>query len=693
MRLPSINLDRSTLANFESAVKKEWLVTNGLGGYASSTVVGLNTRKYHGLLVAAIHPPQDRRVFLEKLDEDLVSGGKTYRLGTNEFSNTFFPTGHEFLEQCLINPFPTYTYTADKTTVRKTIFMTYQKNCTIALYNVSNKTRNNVKMRIFPLVNWRNFHSVTRRSQVSSPEQKVQANQVKLSLYGPKATLLLRSTEGQYHTNGTWTENLYLREEAARGESCFDDCYQPGYFEIDLEGQTSKDVAITAMADEDDLQAEKTVSSIPSTISGITSLHEKETERYQKLLDDFYVLHETARPSNWLNWLILAAHSFIVRDFLDREKSIIAGYHWFGVWGRDTFVSIPGLMFLTGRFKEAREIFLTFVRHMKNGLIPNFIPEDSDSCVYNTVDATLWFSNAVLQYLKYTGDFAFVRKHLWETLKQIVDSHVKGTLFSIHVDDDGLLSHGPQLTWMDSSVCGKPFSPRAGKAVEVQALWYNMLRTMQLLAVEFGEKQEADKLESRAEKTCKTFVRKFWNSQKGCLYDVIEENGPDVSIRPNQILAISLDFPILDADRNEKVARVVQEELLTPYGLRTLSKKDPRYIGVYGGDRSTRDKAYHYGTVWPWLLGSFTTAFLKIQDHVETQREFAFRNFLSPLFTTHVFEAGLGTVSEIFDGDSPHVSRGCISQAWSVAEPLRAYFEDVLLIRPVHEREVLKKSI
>jgi predicted glycogen debranching enzyme len=298
-----------------------------------------------------------------------------------------------------------------------------------------------------------------------------------------------------------------------------------------------------------------------------------------------------------------------------------------------------------------------------------------------------------LQYLKYTGDFAFVRKHLWETLKQIVDSHVKGTLFSIHVDDDGLLSHGPQLTWMDSSVCGKPFSPRAGKAVEVQALWYNMLRTMQLLAVEFGEKQEADKLESRAEKTCKTFVRKFWNSQKGCLYDVIEENGPDVSIRPNQILAISLDFPILDADRNEKVARVVQEELLTPYGLRTLSKKDPRYIGVYGGDRSTRDKAYHYGTVWPWLLGSFTTAFLKIQDHVETQREFAFRNFLSPLFTTHVFEAGLGTVSEIFDGDSPHVSRGCISQAWSVAEPLRAYFEDVLLIRPVHEREVLKKSI
>src|SRR4030042_1605245 len=275
MGLPSMSLDRSALADFESAVKKEWLVTNGLGGYASSTVIGLNTRKYHGLLVAAIHPPQDRRVFLEKLDEDLVSGGKTYRFGINEFADTFFPKGQEFLEKCLISPFPTYTYTADKITVRKTIFMAYQKNCTIAFYNVSNRTRNDIKTRVFPLVNRRNFHSLTRRSQASSLEQKHQADAVKLSLREPKATLLLRSTEGKYNLTDTWTEKLYLREEAARGESCFDDCYQPGYFEIDIERKTSKDIGITATAAEDELQAEKMMRVLPSTISGIISLNEK----------------------------------------------------------------------------------------------------------------------------------------------------------------------------------------------------------------------------------------------------------------------------------------------------------------------------------------------------------------------------------------------------------------------------------
>jgi predicted glycogen debranching enzyme len=433
--------------------------------------------------------------------------------------------------------------------------------------------------------------------------------------------------------------------------------------------------------------------SLPSTISGIISLNEKETERYQKLLDGFYVLHKTAPSSDWLNWMILAAHSFIVSDFLEREKSVIAGYHWFGVWGRDTFVSLPGLMLLTGRFEEAKEMFLTFERHSKNGLIPNFIPEDAGSCAYNTVDATLWFVNALLQYLKYTGDFTFIRKHLWETLKRIVENHVEGTLFNIHVDVDGLLSHGPQLTWMDSSISGKPVAPRAGKAVEIQALWYNMLRTMELLAVEFGERPEAEKLAFRAEKLRKSFVSKFWNRQKDCLYDVVGKNGPDDSIRPNQILAVSLDFALLDAERNEKVARVVQNELLTPYGLRTLSRNDPCYIGVYNGDRSTRDGAYHCGTAWPWLMGPLTTAFLKIKDHAEAEREYAFKNFLAPLFTAHIYEAGLGTVSEIFDGDPPHVPRGCISQAWSVAEPLRAYFEDVLLIRPEHEREILKKSI
>jgi len=292
--------------------------------------------------------------------------------------------------------------------------------------------------------------------------------------------------------------------------------------------------------------------------------------------------------------------------------------------------------------------------------------------------------------VKYTNDFKFVQEQLWEALKTIIEDHVKGTAFNIHVDSDGLLSHGSQLTWIDATIDGQPINPRAGKAVEVQASWYNTLKTMELLANRFKEKSEAEKYLRMAEKAKENFVRKFWNAQKNCLFDVVTENGRDESLRPNQIIAVALDFTMLDNVKSEKIIDLVYHELLTRYGLRSLAKGDPRYIGIYAGDRRSRDKAYHNGTVWPWLLGPFTTAFLKTKGHTEFRSEYALKNFLLPLFTEQILKAGLGTISEIFDGDPPHTPRGCISQAWSIAELFRAYVEDVMQARPKHEREVLQ---
>jgi predicted glycogen debranching enzyme len=502
----------------------------------------------------------------------------------------------------------------------------------------------------------------------------------------------LEAIGGRYQSQAKWVEKVYYREESKRGESCLDDCYQAGFFEFEVRAGRNENFAVTAVADEDEDAARKIMMEMPVTLYDMTTLYERETARYENYLTKFYGTHAGIPTSDWLSLIVQDTDMFMVKGTDVESKSVIAGYHWFEAWSRDAFVSLPGLMLVTGRFEDARKVFLNFSRRIKQGLIPNFIPDPAGQPVYNSVDATLWCLNAVLQYLKYTGDFKFVQEQLWESLKSIISNHVKGTLFKIHVDGDGLLSHGSQLTWMDAAADGQPVTPRAGKAVEVQALWYNALRIMDLLANKFDEKSEAEKCVKMAENARKSFAEKFWNAEKNCLFDVVSENEKDGSLRPNQILAVSLDFTMLDHAMNEKIVDVVQRELLTSCGLRTLARNDPRYNGAYEGDRSSRDRAYHNGTVWPWLLAPFVTAYLKTRDIAEFRRDYALKTFLLPLFTKQVFEAGLGTVSEVFDGNAPHVSRGCISQAWSVAEPLRAYVEDIMQIRPRYERQVLLGS-
>lgn len=692
MRLPVISLNSEVLSSFDDAISKEWIITNGLGGYASSTALGLNTRKYHGLLVAAFNPPGDRRICLAKLDEEVGIGNNTYSLYANEFQNGIFPQGYTLLKEFSISPFPKYSYLIQNVEIQKTIFMPHAKNAAIAIYKILNKNDSDIKIRVFPLINWRRIHSVTDRWKISWEfAPKHENKEVNMHFGTPKSVLMMKATNGHYHDAGKWIEKLYYREEAARGESCVDDCYQPGYFEVDTKANKSADFAIIAVADKSEDYAQKILAEMPLTTYDAEALYEQETARRVENLAKFYENYEGFPRSDWLDWILLATDAFVVKGTDGTQQSIIAGYLWFGVWGRDTFVSLPGLLLVTGRFGDAKKVFLTFKNYCKQGLIPNCLPEQTEPPTYNAVDATLWFVNAILQYLKYTEDFRFVQDQLWETLKNVMESHVKGTDLGIHVDSDGLLSHGPQLTWMDVAINSQPLTPRAGKAVEIQALWYNALKTMELLASKFKEGNEAEKYLQMAEKAKRSFAEKFWNPDKNCLFDVVSENARDDSLRPNQIIAVSLDFTMLDKTKNEKIVDAVHHELLTPYGLRTLARNDPRYVGVYAGDRNSRDKAYHNGTVWPWLLGPFVTAFLKTKGYVEYRREYALKNFILPLFTEQIFKAGLGMISEIFDGEPPHTPRGCIAQAWSVAEPLRAYVEDVMQKRPKYEKQALQR--
>jgi len=690
MNLPTVNITGEALVRFDDVIRKEWLVTNGVGGYAASTVLGVNTRKYHGLLVAALHPPGDRTVCLAKLDEKVFVGNSSYLLGANEFQGKIFPQECFFLNDFSLNPLPRYIYQTHDVKVRKTIFMPKEKNAVAVVYKVLNRSAFEAKIQVFPLLTCRHFHSVVDRWR--SPldySQKQNGREVEVTFSNPNATITACATKGKFSEKTTWIEHLYYREEGMRGESSTDDCFQPGYFEFPVPPMLEDEFAIITAASESSQKSRAILDAVGSTMYDVDGQLRRELEQREDLLAHFYDSHKAVPMNDWLDWVLLAADTFIAKGDSDR-KSVVAGYFWFEPWGRDTFISLPGLLLATGRFNDAEKILLDFMRHGIQGLIPNYVQDRSGEAAYNTVDATLWYVNAVLQFLKYTGDFKFIRKQLWENLKAIVDSHARGTAFGIRLDSDGLLAHGPRLTWMDAEVDGEAVTPRSGKAVEIQALWYNALKTMQLLANNFGEVSLAEKYTEMAFEARKSFYEKFWNAENGCLLDVVAASGGDASLRPNQIIAVALDFTMLDNDTSKQVVDMVQRELVTPYGLRTLARSDPRYRGVYVGDRRSRDQAYHNGTVWPWLLGPFVTAFLKTKGHGEFRLEYALKTFLLPLFTQQIFEACLGTLSEIFDGDAPHAPRGCVAQAWSVAEPLRAYVEDVIRVRPKYEKEVLQ---
>ena len=682
MDLPAIIFQKDHLARFEDVVEKEWLITNGLGSYAAATVPGINTRKYHGLLVAALNPPGDRTVCLAKLDEDIITANTTYRLGANQFRNQIFPDGYKYITQFTLNPYPSYRYEIDNVEVVKTIFLPQLKNAVAITYHIKNQKDTAVKVRLYPLLSCRYFHNVIDRFRVPlNFSQESSDKDFQVRFMRPEATVVCRITEGCFVEGVNWVERLFYRDEALRGEADLDDLFQPGYFEFQVPAKSEKEVAVTCDASLEEKTAGETLNSIGTTYQQIKQLYTMELSGKTVLLADFYQTHPEVPQSEWLNMSLLAADSFIVQNW-SGQKSVIAGYYWFEPWGRDSFISLAGLLLISGRFAEAKDTLQNFIRYFKDGLIPNFVADKTGIPIYNTVDGTLWYVNAVHQYLKYTQDYEFVREVLWENLKEIIVHHQKGTLFGIQLDSDGLLMHGPRLTWMDAVVEGDMITPRAGKAVEIQALWYNTLKIMEHLAEKFEDHLLAKQYVDMAEQTRRSFNEKYWNPKQGCLFDVLESDGADASIRPNQIFAVSLDYTMLNKETSRQIVEVVNREHVTPHGLRTLSVDDPKFLDKCAGDRRSRDAAYHNGTIWPWLLGPYITAYLKTNNYSSQAKKQVLDTLIRPLFTEDIYQNSLGTINEIYDCKPPNIPRGCIAQAWSIAEPLRAYIEDILQTQP-----------
>ena len=655
-----ISFGQDSCRDLDAALDREWLETNGLGGFASSTIVGLNTRRYHGLLVVATKPPAGRVVLLSKLEETLIIDGKRFDLSANQYPGVIHPQGFQHQTRFRLDPFPVFTYEVEGVEIEKFVFMVQGENTSVVQYRLKTP-HDSVRLETRPLIAFRDYHNTTHENGGLDPTVSSQIGLASVAPYPGLPRLYLAHDADAIETEGCWYHNFQYRVEQERGLDYCEDLFNPLTLRCDLRARST--VAIIASTERHDVRE-------------APRLRESEITRRGAVADSAPVKDELVRS------LVTVADQFIVAR--GGQKTIIAGYHWFSDWGRDTMIALSGLALVTGRFDDARSILLEFSRHVDQGMLPNRFPDAGEQPEYNTVDGTLWFFEAIRGYADYTRDYEFVRKRLYDLLTDIIGWHVRGTRYGIKVDDSGLLragSPGVQLTWMDAKVGDWVVTPRHGMPVEIQALWYNALRTMEDFAARFGDSAGQKRYAMMATAARGSFNRLFWNETAGCLYDVVNGVPPDASIRPNQILAVSLHYSMLARGRAQAVVEVVRRELLTPYGLRTLAPTDPRYIGHYGGDQRARDSAYHQGTVWPWLLGPFLSAYVRVKGGTAEARTQAAK-WLEP-FRKHLREAGLGQVSEILDGDLPHHPRGCIAQAWSVAELLRAAVEEVFCVSPM----------
>jgi len=664
-----IQFERETWSDLEAALRREWLETNGLGGFASSTIVGLNTRRYHGLLVAATKPPVGRLVLLSKLEETLLIDGRRFDLSANRYPGVIHPQGFHYLKQFHLDPFPVFTYEVEGIEMDKSVFMIHGENSAVIHYELRKNNRpevpRNLRLEIRPLIAFRDYHSTTHENGVINPAVQESSGLASVTPYDGLPSLHLAHNAIELRKTGDWYRNFEYDAERERGLDCFEDLFNPFALCFDL--RLRRLASIIASTERRD-------------VTEAVEYRRAEITRRRKVL--------VASPieDGFAQSLAAASDQYLVSR--GDEKTVIAGFHWFGDWGRDTMIALPGLTLPTGKYDVARSILRTFAKHVDQGMLPNRFPDAGETPEYNTVDAALWFFEAARAYLAYTSDLEFVREELYPMFADIISWHARGTRYGIKVDPGGLLASGElgvQLTWMDAKVGNWVVTPRRGKPVEIQALWYNALCIMEDLASRFGDEAARKRYRHMAAVARWSFNRLFWSEKLGCLYDVINCGPPDPSIRPNQIFAVSLPHSMLPRDRARRVVEKVEEHLLTPFGLRSLAPSDPQYRGRYTGAPTERDGAYHQGTVWAWLLGPFITAYIKVNGGSEEARRQA-EAWFSP-FESHLAEAGLGHISEIFEGDAPHRPCGCIGQAWSVAEILRAHYEDVKDLRPNRDRE------
>lgn len=650
---PRMEFGPEVLRNAEVSLRREWLETNGIGGFASSTLWGMNTRRYHGLLIAATTPPVGRMVLLSKFEETLIVGGKRFELSANRYPGVLHPRGFEYLAAFRLDPFPVFCYEAGGVRVEKRVFMVQGENTTVVEYRLSNG--GGCELEVLPLMAFRDYHSLMHENGALRGDLKIAAGRVGFEPYEGVPALYLAHDGAAVEKTGLWYRNFEYDAERERGLDFREDLYNPFVMRLALEAGAARNILAT-------------VSGRAAEEAG--ALRQAEVQRRAE------VVREAPERTALAISLAAAADQYIVNR--GAGKTIIAGYHWFSDWGRDTMIALPGIALVTGRFDAARGILAEFARHADRGMLPNRFPDGGEPPEYNSVDAALWFFEAARAYLAYTHDEAFVAGELYPKLKEMIDWHLAGTRWGIRAEEDGLLhagEPGTQLTWMDARVDGRPVTPRVGKPVEVQALWHNALSILKDFARLAGDGGSERLLRGRAAQARASFNDVFWNAELGCLYDVVSGDVRDASIRPNQVLACGLAHPIVDRERGARILNVVEQHLLTPLGLRSLAPSDPAYRGEYAGGVASRDAAYHQGTVWPWLMGRFLKAYRWAHGDSAGVRDRVCGWIGS--FEAHLREAGLGQISEVASGNAPYRPGGCIAQAWSVGELLRAIVEDV----------------
>lgn len=657
---------------FKEGIKREWAVTNGIGGYAGSSMIGAHSRTHQGYLIASLHAPIERYLVFSKINETATVGTSTVSFETSQHcasGKTVYTEGQKFLTSFIYDGSVHYTYETDNFSFEKHITLKRNANVCAVSYELT-AGDSDCTFTLTPLFNYR------EHSESSTPDTlKFETFTEDRTFYlvpGKNKDIAIRfqTSEGTFSERETvYDIDMQLQIEVDLETDGLDCHYCPVDLSIAVPANTTKKVSILCSIGD--------VNERPAPVSGTEafSILEENARCHAELFE------KAGYHDSFANQLVLASDQFLTYRESTKMMTVLAGLPWFTDWGRDTMIAFTGLTLCTKRFKEAEEILLTFARYIRHGIVPNMFPDDNMPPLYNTVDASLWYFYAVYQYLHYNPAAeaeAFVKEQIFPHLKEIISAYEKGTDFSIYMEDDGLIHAGSgldQITWMDVRVGDWVATPRHGKPVEINALWYNALRIMESLCEKFDE--DASAYRTRAEQVKESFNAKFWDSANQCLFDVVDGDEPDDHIRPNQVYAVSLPFSLLPEEQEKAVVALVEKELFVGCGLRSLAPDHPDYHGIYCGALAKRDAAYHQGTAWGFLLGGFFSAYMKVNHHSSSAAANAVR-MLEPV-RKHLTDSGcIGSISEIFDGDAPHNPRGCYAQAWSVGEVLRCYCEDIL---------------
>lgn len=657
---------------FKEGIKREWAVTNGIGGYAGSSMIGAHSRTHQGYLIASLHAPIERYLVFSKINETATVGTSTVSFETSQHcasGKAVYTEGQKFLTSFIYDGSVHYTYETDNFSFKKHITLKRNANVCAVAYELT-AGDSGCTFTLTPLFNYR------EHSESSTPDTlKFETFTEDRAFYlvpekNKDIAIRFQTSEGTFSERETvYDVDMQLQIEVDLETDGLDCHYCPVDLSIAVPANTTKKISILCSIGD--------VNERPAPVSATEafSILEENARCHAELLE------KAGYRDSFANQLVLASDQFLTYRESTKMMTVLAGLPWFTDWGRDTMIAFTGLTLCTKRFKEAEEILLTFARYIRHGIVPNMFPDDNMPPLYNTVDASLWYFYAVYQYLHYNPASeaeAFVKEQIFPHLKEIISAYEKGTDFSIYMEDDGLIHAGSgldQITWMDVRVGDWVATPRHGKPVEINALWYNALRIMESLCEKFDE--DASAYRTRTEQVKESFNAKFWDSANQCLFDVVDGDEPDDHIRPNQIYAVSLPFSLLPEEQEKAVVALVEKELFVGCGLRSLAPDHPDYHGIYCGALAKRDAAYHQGTAWGFLLGGFFSAYMKVNHHSSSAAENAVR-MLEPV-RKHLSDSGcIGSISEIFDGDAPHNPRGCYAQAWSVGEVLRCYCEDIL---------------